>query len=81
LDVDVGNGLSIGQMFKSTPIHVCVALGEWPFLEANVLPRDWFVKNHVDNNILLFRLYCSGFVHKHFLCNMVVQIIINLMFN
>jgi hypothetical protein len=46
-----------------------------------VLPREWFVKNHVDNNILLFRLYCSGFVHKHFLCNMVVQIIINLMFD
>ncbi len=26
LDVDLGNGLSVGQVFKSTPIHVCVAL-------------------------------------------------------
>jgi hypothetical protein len=26
LDVDLGNCLSGGQMFKSTPIHVCVAL-------------------------------------------------------
>jgi hypothetical protein len=25
LDVDLGNGLYVGQMFKSTPIHVCVA--------------------------------------------------------